>query len=77
VNQEFSNYRLLVSTSCCCCDRVLNLIQEEQFSIQVINIDEEQNASLPFSLAILPALIKDEKLLSYGVEDIMKRLREA
>ena len=37
------------------------------------NIDEE-DYQLPFKLMILPALIKEKKLIGYGFNDITKHL---
>ncbi|MBL4594637.1 MAG: hypothetical protein JKX68_12600, partial [Flavobacteriales bacterium] len=37
------------------------------------NVDKE-NHHLPFSLVILPALVKEEKLVAYGCEDILSHL---
>jgi len=69
-----SEYQLFISDKCCCCDKILNHLKKENISITTINVDNE-GINLPFSLTILPALVREKKLIGYGVDDIIKRLK--
>jgi len=76
MKQNSSQYQLFVSNKCCCCDKVLEQIAKEKISVLTINVDDGE-VLLPFSLTILPALVKGEKLIGYGVDDIIKHLKRA
>jgi hypothetical protein len=69
---ERSNYVLYVGNNCSSCNNLTRFIKENNINIFSINIDEE-DYNLSFSLMIIPALVKDEKLIGYG-PDIMKHL---
>lgn len=66
-------YQLFISNRCNCCDKVVSYLKTHQIPIETVNIDE-QKYSLPFSLVILPALIKENKLVGYGYDDIISKL---
>ena len=68
-----SQYQLFVRTKCSCCDKILNHLDSKKIAIPTINIDNE-NYSLPFKLMILPALVKEKKLIGYGCDDIITYL---
>ncbi len=69
-------YQLFISNKCCGCDQILGHLKKENISVTTINIDNEE-INLPFSLTILPALVKENKLISYGVDDIIQQLKRA
>ena len=69
-------YQLFISTACCGCDQILGHLKKENISVTTVNIDSEET-NLPFSLTILPALVKEKKLISYGVDDILQHLKTA
>lgn len=71
-----NKYQLFVSNKCCCCDKILSHLKKENITITTINIDNEA-VNLPFSLTILPALVKEKKLISYGFDDIITQLKRA
>ena len=71
---NIDNYILYVGNNCSSCNKIENFITEHNIPIKVVNIDEEE-VSLPFSLMIVPALVKDDKLIGYG-PDILKRLEK-
>ena len=71
-----SKYQLFVSSKCSCCDKILNLLKKEAISVPIIN-DDEKKADLPFSITILPALVKENKLIGYGCDDIIIQLQLA
>ena len=71
---DSSKYQLFVSSKCSCCDKVLNLLRKENISVPIINIDEKETG-LPFSITILPALVKEKKLIGYGCDDIINQLQ--
>lgn len=68
-----NSYHLFVSNTCSCCDKILNYLKEEKISIKTTNVDEE-DYQLPFSLMILPALVKETKLIGYGCDDIISSI---
>jgi hypothetical protein len=72
--QNPSKYQLFIRTNCSCCDKVINGLEIEKIAIPTTNVDLE-DYKLPFNLMILPALVKDEKLISYGCEDIISYLK--
>ena len=71
----FNSYLLFVSNKCASCDKILNHLNNEKMDIQTINIDIEEY-NLPFSLIILPALVKGKKLIGYGCDDIIAYLNK-
>jgi hypothetical protein len=71
--QSTSQYKIFVSNKCCCCGKILDYLEKENKQISTINIDNDKYY-LPFSLLILPALVKEKKLISYGADDIIKHL---
>jgi len=73
--ESLSSYHLFVSNKCTCCDKILNYLKTEKISIETTNIDEEEY-HLPFSLIILPALVKEKKLIGYGCDDIIANLEK-
>ena len=70
------SYQLFIRSKCSCCNEILKYVKSEKNDILVTNVDE-QEYNLPFSLVIFPALILNEKLVSYGCEDIIERLKRA
>lgn len=60
-----NNYTLYVDNNCSSCKKIQQYILENNMSVATVNIDEE-NYDLPFSIMIIPALVKDKKLLAYG-----------
>ena len=73
--RNINSYQLFVSNRCSCCDKILNYLKSENITIKTTNIDEEKY-SMPFSLTILPALVKGNQLVSYGCEDIISNLEK-
>jgi arsenate reductase-like glutaredoxin family protein len=71
---NINSYHLFVSNKCSCCDKILDYLKNEDISIKTTNIDEEEY-HLPFSLMILPALMKETKLIGYGYEDIISSIK--
>lgn len=68
-----NTYQLYISNQCTCCVKTLNYLSTKKIKIETVNIDEE-DYQLPFKLMILPALIKEKKLIGYGFNDITKHL---
>lgn len=68
-----NTYKLYISNQCTCCVKTLNYLSSKKIKIETVNIDEE-DYQLPFKLMILPALIKEKKLIGYGFNDITKHL---
>lgn len=66
-------YQLYISDTCPSCDNVLKKLQEHKIDISTVNIDTENN-QLPFKLMVIPALVKENKLISYGCNDIIASL---
>ena len=66
-------YQLYISSACPSCDNVLRKLQEHKIDISTVNIDTESN-QLPFKLMVIPALVKENKLISYGCNDIIASL---
>ena len=67
------SYHLFVSNKCSCCNKILEYLKAEKITIKTTNVDEE-DYNLPFSLMIVPALLKEKKLVSYGCDDIISSL---
>lgn len=66
-------YQLYISSSCKSCDTVLNKLKEQKIDVSTVTIDTE-NYQLPFKIMVIPALVKNEKLISYGCNDILASL---
>ena len=60
-----NNYTLYVDNNCSSCKKIQHFIHENNIPVNTVNIDEE-NYDLPFSIIIIPALVKGKKLLAYG-----------
>ena len=71
---ERDEYVLYVGNNCSSCNNITQFIKEKNINILSVNIDEE-DYKLSFSLMIIPALVKGEKLIGYG-PDIMKHLKK-
>ena len=71
---NINSYQLFVSAKCNSCKELLNNLKTRNINIATINIDED-DYSLPFSLMIFPALVLDNKLMSYGCKDIITQLK--
>ncbi len=69
-------YQLFVSSGCSDCDKILAFIKSNQINILTTNTDMDEY-QLPFSLMIFPALVLNNKLISYGYEDIATQLTKA
>ncbi len=67
-------YALYVGNDCFSCNKIEQFIKENNVNVSTINIDEEEY-NLPFSLMIIPALVKNKKLIAYG-PDIIKHIEE-
>jgi hypothetical protein len=72
---NINSYHLFVSNKCCCCDKIITYLKKEGISIKTTNIDYEEY-NLPFSIMILPALIKEKKLIGYGYKDIISNIEK-
>ena len=66
-------YTLYIGNNCCSCKNVKQYINKHKLKISIINV-EDKEYQLPFSLMIIPALVKSEKLIAYGA-DIIKHLK--
>jgi len=60
-----NNYTLYVDNNCSSCKKIQQYINENNIPVNTVNIDEE-NYDLPFTIMIIPALVKENKLLAYG-----------
>lgn len=60
-----SNYTLYVDNNCSSCKKIQQYISENNILVKTVNIDNE-NYDLPFTIMIIPALVKENKLLAYG-----------
>ncbi|PIQ16912.1 MAG: hypothetical protein COW67_00680 [Flavobacteriales bacterium CG18_big_fil_WC_8_21_14_2_50_32_9] len=68
-----SSYTLFIGNNCLGCKQILDKLKKLNINITVVNIHDE-NPNLPFPLMIVPALIKDDRLIAYGI-DIVKYLK--
>ena len=68
-----NRYTLYVGNNCCSCKNVKHYINKNKLKISIVNI-EDKEYHLPFSLMIIPALVKSEKIIAYGA-DIIKHLK--
>lgn len=73
---SLSKYRLFISDHCDSCNHTLLKLKENDLKVSTVNIDTEQY-QLPFKLMVIPALVKDEKLISYGCNDIITSLNQS
>ena len=71
-----AKYQLFISTKCSCCNKIIAYLENKKIIIPITNIDTEEY-DLPFKLMILPALVKEKKLLGYGCDDIIYHLERA
>jgi len=60
-----NNYTLYVDNNCSSCKKIQQYISENNILVKTVNIDNE-NYDLPFTIMIIPALVKENKLLAYG-----------
>ena len=72
-----NNYTLYVDNNCSSCKKIQQYISENNIPVKTVNIDEE-NYDLPFTIMIIPALVKENKLLAYGpdITAILDRARK-
>lgn len=73
---SLSKYRLFISDSCDSCNHTLLKLKENNLNVSTVNIETEKY-QLPFKLMVIPALVKDEKLISYGCDDILASLNHS
>jgi len=59
------NYTLYVDNNCSSCKKIQQYISENNIPIKTVNIDEG-SYELPFTIMIIPALVKENKLIAYG-----------
>jgi len=71
---SLNSYQLYIGNDCCTCKKVQQFLKNKHLSITTFNIDED-TYNLPFSLMIIPALIKDNKVIAYGY-DIISNLQK-
>lgn len=69
-------YQLYISTNCHSCNKVLLKLRENKMAVSIINIDTD-NYHLPFKIMVIPALVKEKKLMGYGCNDILNLLPKA
>ena len=69
-----NSYQLFITSKCSCCEDVLAFVKSEKLTISITNVDEEEY-NLPFSVMMFPALVLGNKLMSYGCEDIISKLK--
>ena len=50
-------------------------LKESNINVSTVNVDYD-NYILPFKLMIIPALVKENELISYGYNDILKHLEK-
>ena len=60
-----NNYTLYVDNNCSSCKKIQRYINENNIPVNTVNIDEE-TYELPFAIMIIPALVKENKLIAYG-----------
>ena len=70
-----NNYQLYISNNCGGCNKVVSLLKREKITVPTINVDDE-NYSSSFPLLIFPALVKNDKVISYGAKDIINHLKK-
>ena len=67
------DYQLYISSNCHSCKKVLYRLKQNETQISVINIDTD-NYQLPFKIMVIPALVKEKRLIGYGYKDILQKL---
>ena len=69
-----NSYTLYVDNNCSSCKKIQQYIKENNILVNIVNIDEE-TYELPFTIMIIPALVRNKKLLAYG-PDILSILEK-
>ncbi len=67
---KITEYQLFISDKCVACVEVLKNLEKDGIHIKTVNVDVDRY-ELPFPIRILPALVKKNKLISYGNSDIL------
>lgn len=67
-------YQIYISSKCSCCNKLMNFINTKKIKITATNVDEE-DYSLPFTIMMFPALVKKNKIISYGYDDIITKIK--
>lgn len=73
MNNQTSSYTLFIGNNCSGCKQILDKLKKLDVNVVIINIYEEK-LNLPFTLMIVPALVKNDRLIGYGI-DIVKYLK--
>lgn len=63
-------YQIFIGDNCPSCEKVISFMKMKGLDIAVVNIDHDTSYELPFSLVIVPALVKNKELKAYGVDII-------
>ena len=58
------NYTLYIADHCSSCDQAVRFLSEKEVSFDTINLDRVNER--PQNVMIVPALLKDGKLLAFG-----------
>ncbi len=58
------SYTLYISDHCASCDRAVQYLEEKQVHYQTVNLNQEKER--PLNVMIIPALLKDGKLIAFG-----------
>lgn len=58
------SYTLYISDHCASCDRAVQYLEEKQVHYQTVNLNREKER--PLNVMIIPALLKDGKLIAFG-----------
>ncbi|HCQ30231.1 MAG TPA: hypothetical protein DIU39_08100 [Flavobacteriales bacterium] len=72
-NYMKNEYCIYIRNNCISCQRVAQYIAQNNIRIKLINIDLEDNFSLPINLMIFPALLLGNKIIAYG-DDIIRKI---
>jgi glutaredoxin len=67
-------YQLFISSKCSCCEEVLSYLKTKNITLTITNVDKDKYV-LPFSVLLFPALVLGNKLIGYGFEDIVAKLK--
>lgn len=73
MKKQTSPYTLFIGNNCSGCKQILEKLNQLDVDVKIINIYEE-TPNLPFALMIVPALVKNNRLIGYGI-DIVKYLK--
>ncbi|PKP46672.1 MAG: hypothetical protein CVT95_06695 [Bacteroidetes bacterium HGW-Bacteroidetes-12] len=73
LKNQTSSYTLFIGNNCSGCKQILDKLNKLDINVEIINIYEEK-PNLPFALMIVPALVKNNRLIGYGI-DIVKYLK--